>query len=903
MVLDEIDDEGRPLLGNSTDEEAGLGLAHRVARSGARHFVSGACLVADIIFPIAFWGLLIRDTNEFCLHPENRYGNSLIKIWLGIANNEQAYASQMNINLARSPLWQPALAVPLAMALIGGANYLLHQGAQYDDGQPLMHGYLHDLLAPLNPRSAFSCYLASLEEVYLTQGEILSEADLAYFLTDLKYRTGLARHYSSAFIAKYISLHAESEQQKFDDLLEVESKVGSLGRYTVWAQGLSTSRADNLFNVKYFFQYYPSLVMLIIGIKSCIDTAKERTRRHECAAAGHTYQYSNVFKLNDCVVCDWEILPLAKSAESCINSAIQYASTPAIIYDRLKSLHPDQSVTFIDLSNQDIGAWSETELHLVLSELERLAKHPLQTIDFSLSSQMSELPSMAMMQRLGKFLQRMDVSQVDLSGRLMGDESLHTVLQAFHNKTIPTFILSNNDIGAVGLTSLTDSLLTSHLQVTNLHLDNNPLQDANLTGLASYASQANSTLAQLNLSYTQLPNTALSSFFDQINADSGMEGLALAGLELDANSLRALSRLVLRVEELDGVNIANSNLGKLGIDSLISMMPRLEKINLSENNLSEYQVYQLLSNAARLIAVDISDNQIQSLGLALKNMPLTIEKINFSFNPVDGSDFIEAVIALRESNVTDIRMSGIPYQSAMIMDFVQGLSNKTIALNRLDISNAGLMSNDVDLILSLPHLQALNISGNALNDSAISALSSINRDLFSLDISDNSFSQVGSGHFLSALPSTQVQSLAMNNIRVNDVSVVNLFRSTIAVTPHIQSLADKQLGRDELRALYDDCRNTTLNELSLAGAELTPGLERAYLRTFPASRMRSRGLFLPRDASEKPFSIPTHASVLVIASGLGIAIALFLVLLLAHRIGSYITNKRTENKLRQAGLN
>lgn len=873
-----------------------------------RSAVAGARLVADVVLPLAFWGLLLRDINEFRAHPENRYGNTILKILSGLSSNTQTYTSLFNINLMQSPLWQPALALPLAMILMGGANYLLQKNLHYvDDNESLSYGVLYDLFAPLWPRSEFSRYLREMNEAFLQNENILDEDDeaeqlaLMHFIGDYKRRTGLAKFYSSKVIANFFSTSAQSREERISELKNIGIHK-DLSRFQVWKAGLSDRKLDNIFYLRHFFRHYPQILMIITGIKGAVEMIKDLAVKSQCQSRGGLYRYSNQFDLNTCVTCDWDILPDANSQEACVNSAIQYAESPYQTYTRLQTLHPGQEISVLDFSNQDMSQWSDAEFSQVFTELERIITTPLNRLDFSRSSQNIGSLSPGMMQRLGDFLQRMPGVTLDLSNQALGDTVTLEMLDRLDSAFINRLELFGNNLGDVFFQAVTEKIIAGKLTLNQLGFGYNQLVDANLAELSSFTNQPNSTLTQIDLLGNPISSNRLTEFLSEIKASSTLSILDISHINLDYEVVEALSQSVSIAPSLKDLRLENTGLSADVVPVLNRLMSKVVRLDVGNNDLADADIHLLFSHAASgvLEDINISNNPIDRMAVALQYLPDTVLKLNMSSNVVEESDFRAVISYLSHSNVVDISLASIPTNSAILKEFADRFCNRSVPLLSLDISDAGVTSKGAEFIFSIPSLHRINLARNLLNDIATPWLTPAlinHHNLTDLDVSFNKFNSTSINSLSHAFPN-QLKLFKMDGIG-SEESAISLFKSIVRPTPHIAELSYPEISRDEARALYYDFPSTGLQELSLRNFNNTPAMQRAYLRTKPATNLQTHGIFLPNADRQRQLSIPTSATYLVLASGYGIAIGLFLILLLAHKIYTCISDEKMKNKQRR----
>ncbi|MHB1220754.1 MAG: leucine-rich repeat domain-containing protein [Gammaproteobacteria bacterium] len=856
---------------------------------GARTFV-------DSVFPAAFWGLLMRDISEYVQHPTNRYGNTWWKIILGLSNNQQTYTSLLTTNLSQHPDWLPAIALPIALAVFGIGNYILRPSKQFfgDIQKKLPNGWLNDVFSPLFPKSNFNKYVLSLRNEMIEHDDHLNEDDeiIDFINNCIHNHNALVKFYALGFLADYAKLKPErAERLGVNGIL---TDAGGINSYHAWQANLNNSRSSNIFYLRHFFSKYPQLVMMVMTVRSIIDTAQYFSEKHHCEQSENLYRYSNLLSVNECVTCDWDVLPDAKTKTACINSAF-VETTPSQIYKRLRTLHPGDAVTTLDFSKQDWSKWTDQEFDHALTDLERILSNGVKKLDFSRADMSKPALSASKIQRLGQFIKTINITELDISNQNLSDNANHAIVDGLSQST-EILRLNNNELEDVFVERLAQRIESGHLHIKKLFLTGNSISNDGLAHLAELTNK-NTTLTSIDVSKNAYTSQGIVLFSDQIQSDNSLESICISGVSLAPKAIKHLCQAVER-SSIKALTMSDAGLKDDSAFSLEECMGQLEHLDVSGNKLTEKGVNGLLKSAANgnLTEFNFGRNLVNSINSALTYIPNSLLRVCLSANEVLETDFSQAFLSLARSQITEVQMANLDLTDGDIQSLGNCFHNRTKPLHVLNVGSNQLTSVSMPDLFSIPGLREVGLSGMNLNSAIrpiFEALKS-NHQIVSLDISQSRLNSTSIGFIELSLPNTGLKQLNLNNIEMRADDAVGLFGTLIHPTPHISKLGRQSIGVDESRALYHARPRTSLQLLSLINTTDSADAYLARLRVKPATNIHAPGFF---KSPSSQYDLNAQSSLFLIGlTTMGVTLGLFMLIVLIHKIATTVIDYRERKR-------
>lgn len=376
-----------------------------------------------------------------------------------------------------------------------------------------------------------------------------------------------------------------------------------------------------------------------------------------------------------------------------------------------------------------------------------------------------------------------------------------------------------------------------YLNATNLILGPNSL--IALNNYLKYSSVTNLSLRGQQIGYQGM--AALTNI-----ANSQLENLDLAYSFIQADGAIWLANNI--NPQLETLDLFGCFIQDAGLSAIGHKLPnsKLQRVYLGVNNITDAGLESVAQDleSSNLRELDLWGNAICSSGAIslAQSIPLSLIKLDIHSNPCLGSDGVKAIAkTLRNSNLAELNLA-----------FVNMQTDGALAL--------------AEYIFGA-QLQILNIRSNNIDAIGVQALAqAFNRFLLSVDLSYNQIGLLGAQALRAAIPNTNIQQLLLENVELDDESLIVLTpvleaqqltsivlannylsdRAAIAIAKTLSNsglklldLANNNIGDLGASALGHAVANATLEELSLAlnriqmtGAiEFSRALYSKYLRT------------------------------------------------------------------------
>ncbi|CAI9609731.1 unnamed protein product [Staurois parvus] len=238
------------------------------------------------------------------------------------------------------------------------------------------------------------------------------------------------------------------------------------------------------------------------------------------------------------------------------------------------------------------------------------------------------------------------------------------------------------------------------------------------------------------------------------------------------------------IEELhlDNNNLTDSSCPHLA--SGIRNNPTLRTLNLSKNHLEGPQFSDLMAvlTTSRIEKLDLTCNHLTDsscphLAFGIRNNQ-TLRTLDLSNNNLEGPHFSELMEALTTSRIDNLHLDSNYLTDSSCPHLASGIRNNP-TLRTLSLSWNYLKGHCSDLMAALTtsQIEELHLYNNHLTDSSCPHLASGIRNNQTLRTLDLSWNNLEGPHFrdlMSALTTSRIEELHLNNTHLTDSSCPNL---------------------------------------------------------------------------------------------------------------------------------
>jgi len=317
-------------------------------------------------------------------------------------------------------------------------------------------------------------------------------------------------------------------------------------------------------------------------------------------------------------------------------------------------------------------------------------------------------------------------------------------------------------------------------------------------------------LQSLNLSGNNIGVERTLAIVEVLPSLRHLQSLNLSGNNLGVEGSNAIARVLPNIPNLQSLNLAGNNLGVEGSNAIanaLSNIPNIQSLNLAENDIGVEglrAITEVLQHLPNLQSLDLSRSFIETdrireiyAGIrafvsALQHLH-NLQHLNFSNNSVVFGDAINILIYLPELRTLNLSGNNINDDYFSAGEYYKFTFPHIPKLQFLDLSHNSMMGDTIEIVAKellkhLPELRFLDLSNNNLASDASIALGEVLpylHNLQSLNLSGNDTMAYSMNHIVSSLSHIKhLQYLDLSLIPMSDKDVIAI----ADVIPYLKSL-------------------------------------------------------------------------------------------------------------------
>lgn len=389
----------------------------------------------------------------------------------------------------------------------------------------------------------------------------------------------------------------------------------------------------------------------------------------------------------------------------------------------------------------------------------------------------------------------------------------------------------------------------------------------------------NVKMAQINLRNLGIGPNATAEFLIALTNRS-VHSLDLSGNDIGQQGVLALTAFLPQAQQLDFLDLSSNSLSDADLELLAPALGSMNatRINLSNNLFGQRGLHALAMhlNNNKLIALDLSGNNFQGADLSFlakfaSNSSLSVVKL--SNVQIGDSEFISFSRNLSNSTTSELDISGNCLSFVGVQEFQGMLANNTvgkvvIAYNGfgregiLYLSQALVNSSVIELdvsgnyigddglqifckFLSGTQLQAVNLADNDLTDLEMPTLVNAlrNSTITALNLAHNGIGDEGVS-IISGIFSCRGNTIVSVNIADNKITAASIDDLSLALSSNASvvrelSLAGNEVGDSGVTKLTHGLINSTVVKLDLQETRMTAVGAQALASVLPNTRLKT----------------------------------------------------------------
>lgn len=841
-------------------------------------FLNGVEFITEKMWPAVLTGLLIADISYYYSLPLERYGNTIGKIFLGTANNQLSFGSNLGSYLVEEWKYWFGFGILLGVPSIVGLASLLYgwrnriklpqEEIILADKYPRLHELLKpkqltwsDVIRWLCTYSKIANEWANLEFSMLWDkkmepchdellGKIRNLANNSSVVAQINALTILAKlvdhaRYNEMQISERISVVGFIEQMtKYGNNFRIRSLYAN---YLLWTLGKNKKVGWHILSWVFptLYLFYAKARFWEIIVRKIIEGFNYYFAEKNCHDQNKVWQYMPQVADYVCSVCgDWQSIYYNDifTGQACLDGFLAKPRSLSDIFAALKKLSPHGPFSHLNLAKQSWSDWMQPEWKEFLQKLKQMPIRQLETLNLSRAIFNPYWIQNNKIQALIDFLQNIPVRKLDfrnqgigayeteilmngvrnssteyldLSGNALHDDGASAVARNFPQHII-TLKLGDNEIGDYGICDLTAKITDiNNSSLVDIDLRHNKFGLVGLECL-SYSIMQNN-LIQLDISYNDLSQSNFTEFGIAV-ASSSIRSLKISSCSLADNHFYELAQSFKYALNLRHADLSGNYLTDTGM-------------NIYGSHLHDSYITHINFNNCYF-----TDNGIIALADFATNASFnSIELQNNHFTPIGAEYFIKMV---SQNNISTINFAGNKLGDGVVLNFTNlfRISSKTIAdinLSDNDITDKYVV--EFFYALSNRSVTHLNLAYNKLGSQVGFAFSRVapQVQLTSLNVGYNLIDSVAAKSMIDSLPKTKVQYFDLQgNPTTKDVAL-NVAENLIAAVPNIATIGQKFISYDQKRALGHARCNTQLIELNLDYTQTDDEGARALCRVLP----------------------------------------------------------------------
>ncbi|XP_077346632.1 NACHT, LRR and PYD domains-containing protein 3-like isoform X1 [Lithobates pipiens] len=231
-----------------------------------------------------------------------------------------------------------------------------------------------------------------------------------------------------------------------------------------------------------------------------------------------------------------------------------------------------------------------------------------------------------------------------------------------------------------------------------------------------------------------------------------------SGITLTSVDCSVLSFILQSCRETEHLNLKGCNVQNEGLRKLVPALHTIRSLSFYNNNLTDSFCTDLASG--------IRNNQ-------------ALRRLDLSWNHLEGPHFRELMTALTTSRIEELILYGNNLTESSSIHLGSGIRNNQ-TLRTLDLSGNNLEGphfRDLMEALTTSRIEELHFNGNRLTDSSCTPLASgirNNQTLRELGLSGNNLEGPHFSDLMSALPTSRIEELHLNDNHLTDSSCPHL---------------------------------------------------------------------------------------------------------------------------------
>lgn len=614
-----------------------------------------------------------------------------------------------------------------------------------------------------------------------------------------------------------------------------QSATSFSAKHALWSQGKNQHSAWSLiFWPVFLWQQYSKIRLVEVVLQKIRSAIQYFEAKRQCERDNKEWHYRPEIADYDCSVCpEWNIyFKDTYTSQGCLDGL--FAQKRAL-EDILEKLNPENSnvllhaFTRIDLSQQDIAVWLDTDFAELLKKIINSGITQLDTLDLSASTTASLWRQDNKVQAIADFLKQMPVKKFIMHNQGIGPEQLRTVWQGMQNRTFDAIEVPGNAAGDEMAATMGDDIANLRVNVTSLNLGNNSITDDGLTRFTP--ALQNPLLEDIDVNTNLFGDPGcVSSSTQMSSAKSNVRKLIFDSNPLTEVCFSSLGPAVAATPSLQVLSTANCNVDDNGVQAFAPSISvaQLTEWNIGSNQFSDigFATTIFYAQGSPLHKIIANDNAISDAGLgaALPYFPYTnITSLILDGTQVSATGLKPLIQIAPNTSLVELCLARNNLGNSEFVPWCfEFLANNTHSIRYIDLSANGLL--DVDGIPMAENLDQSGITHLILKDNpftgatgfAFSESFAAGNKLLLFDVSRCGFSGDSLQEIFTYIPGSELRQGYFGGMPIDNADAFKKFISTL---PQDQ-LGQRPQGIDFRRALAKTTPTTQLNDFDVSFADL-----------------------------------------------------------------------------------
>ncbi len=864
-------------LASKTPGSRGYALVNHIS-----NFINGSTTTLNVLWPLALFGLTLRDIIYYATVPQNRYENSVGTILGGFAPNESTWTTHFGSYLAGN--WQQFSAGPIGLVvapIAAGITQAIRLGKRHNadnvnnPNQNSLAAVARKEFAVIHNRSVDikrEIIINQLKTIAIRGHSLLIRLSalqsLATIIDACKRDTlnFLSKEKKDEIFAIALTGLYEAAQ-----LIEDEKKSPLEWIRTIYADHLLWSLNENaestrsklyhageqafLFWPITLYQWYANVRWLQIIVKKIIEGFQYYSNMQVCEAKNGKWGYLEWLGDYACTVCgDWSFANYQDmfSAQGCLNNLLAEQRDPQLILDAISRFQQHPDIKVFDGSQQQFWTlWTPSQLQILVDKLLPIENLVLDSFNVSQPNPNYQPITQQVLSDLNRLLKQVPVKNLVMQNVPGGPEMITTLGPSLNSTTSVDF--TGAALGDQGWNELTQQ--GAFKQMSKVVVGNNQIDSEAIIQTSNQI--IHSGVTQLDLSTNQI-NTQQG--LDAVaNAMQHLQELDLSDNNLSGFDLRSLGEAIQQASSLDTLNLMDCHLTDQQIIRLAPYFKNssIKNLSVSGNQLTGEGVANLLSNfnPNQQVSVDVSDNRIFDRDMRI--IAEVAEGLSLNLLNLADNHFSVKGLQFLLDKIPQIQINGINVANNSLGDDLADAFYNLLTQFKTTLRSINLANNDLTEIGGITLAKGIAQSNSTISQvelqnnpecggavaSAFATTITLKQDLNYLDLSFCGIDSQGGKDLCTVIQQCSLETLLLNGNLFDDTVGICFAENLITPTPNLYNAYQDNTHNDEARRIRKSVPATQLQRLEI-GEGLGIASARALYLVWPSTRNSFSNLYV-----------------------------------------------------------